>query len=352
VGKARTTYKLKKIETEEEEDGTGGYMFLEVNASGREQAQTSLLDRHVFWRAHAAEDGTAGRVAAPSNVSAETQSVDRGAIRDPGTRNGDESDDSDDSGVADFHVIYFERSADQGRVRAALSQLDIPYAVQKSSSGAASNAVWLGVDIPSEVAKRIGVALLDGGVDLRYFGYFTYTESKTNIIQIGYSKFNANNQSVSEKYIIDFGEKIDEYQAISNEKQELISNISSTVQKEIVKRQEKQTGINSDAQKGMFSVAAINSTFKNDVIMEINRIKNVNNVKLHELAPIYICRNEKMNQFLLVVGGPVEFSRARALRDEMINAGFRADSYVFRASIVEGGNFSDRCELQVIEATK
>ena len=54
-----------------------------------------------------------------------------------------------------------------------------------------SNALWIGRDVPDDLARGVAFGLLENGVMLTYFGPFTYTDSKVNVIEIGYSVSNA-----------------------------------------------------------------------------------------------------------------------------------------------------------------
>jgi hypothetical protein len=129
---------------------------------------------------------------------------------------------ADDSTSAKFNVIYFERPADEGKVKTALTKAKIPYAIQKTATtGRPVNAVWIGVDIPSDVVERIGMSLLNERVDLRYFGFFFHPDTKTNIVQIGYSQANANNSSITSDDVLSFTKQFrDKQDALQKEKEE------------------------------------------------------------------------------------------------------------------------------------
>jgi len=205
-GTAYSTYELQRMESEDEEECLGGYEIVENTSNIAKNSSTSLFQSFLI-----------SVVCANENRSESLLVLDQAS-----------TSEAEESGNAELNVIYFERPADQGKVRAALSKAEIQYAIEKSASTKPVNAVWVGVDIPSDIAKRIGMSFLTEGIDLRYFGFFTYPGTKTNIVQIGYSQINADNRSITHNDILSFTGQLHDKQNFlqkQNQKHQKINEI-------------------------------------------------------------------------------------------------------------------------------
>ncbi|OWV61411.1 hypothetical protein ATY75_13325 [Rhizobium sp. N122] len=95
-----------------------------------------------------------------------------------------ESDSGDDGDVdpkpvnplEGTDVVYFEKSADGGRVRQVLAQNTIPVDLRDSTEGGASNWIHCGEDVPVEHLKKLARLLLDGGIGIVGISPSMYTE--------------------------------------------------------------------------------------------------------------------------------------------------------------------------------
>ncbi|MGO9121881.1 MAG: hypothetical protein ACLQPD_30250 [Desulfomonilaceae bacterium] len=195
-GEADSTYDLQPIESKDEE-GLVRYKIAKNTCTEERKNISSWLQRFLSPIAHANEIPRH----VPVSTSSFTQQIAQSgaeSVRGDGTakvfREGDTS----------LNVIYFERPADQGKVRKALSTAGISYAIETSLGTDPTNAVWVGREVSSKVAERIVKSLLAEGVDLRYFGYFRDLDAKTNVVQIGYSESNANNNTITMENVLSF----------------------------------------------------------------------------------------------------------------------------------------------------
>jgi len=143
-------------------------------------------------------------------------------------------------GEEQINVVYYKRSADNEVVKDALDEINVQYLTKKSNGGKPVNSVWVGAEVPADLAKKIGLQLLAEGIELKYFGYFTHQETNTNIVQIGYSKYNENTELVHKEDVISFAGRLQQASKVSQELNEQKKTINKKTQKIIYERLQKQ----------------------------------------------------------------------------------------------------------------
>jgi hypothetical protein len=201
-GKAHSNYELERMgNANEEEESSGGYKLVEYLTNNTQSAALSFFQNSFVSEVNAGE--VSHSLGGLPNMVAE------------------ESNDEN------IEVIYFKRSADHEKVTSALKNTGITYGIKQSRLSKPINAVWVGVDVPSSVVENIGNSLLKEGVDLQYIGYFKYRNTKTNVVQIGYSGKNSKQKLVSQENIELFvnGLKTQQEKALIQQKQEEQINI-------------------------------------------------------------------------------------------------------------------------------
>ena len=231
-GEPYSIYALERIENDEEE-GLGGYKIVEKQTT---DTQAPAL---AFFQNNFIPEANAGEVAQPFFLQeslvirlAQSESITSPSVS--------QSFVAEESSTGNVEVIYFKRPADREKVTSALSNVGITYGIIQSRITNPINAVWVGVDVPSQVAKSIGESLLEEGVELRYFGYFTYRDTKTNVVQIGYSKTNAKEKPVSQGNIELFSDGLKTQQANAQMQQKKEKLINQIYQQRVLEQQLKQ----------------------------------------------------------------------------------------------------------------
>ena len=134
-------------------------------------------------------------------------------------------------------IIYFEKSSDESKVRSAFAKANITYAVQKSKLAPPSNAVWIGIDVPVELAEKVGKALIEEGIGLQYFGFFESREANINVIQIGYSQKSNNNEIITYQKVSAFAQQLGAIQEAQQKSQIEFKQRNIQVQ-DIIKKQQ------------------------------------------------------------------------------------------------------------------
>jgi hypothetical protein len=84
-------------------------------------------------------------------------------------------------------VVYYYRSADGDALGDALKQKGIAFRSVRSKLTVSSNAIWIGEDVPEDLARATADSLVKAGMRLRYLGPFVPRGFKSNRIEIGYS---------------------------------------------------------------------------------------------------------------------------------------------------------------------
>jgi hypothetical protein len=76
--------------------------------------------------------------------------------------------------VRDVTVVYYQKSADGGRVEAALESLGFPYAYDPKTplNQDPTNAIFFGSRVQPDEIKALAVALVRGGIRLQYIHPF------------------------------------------------------------------------------------------------------------------------------------------------------------------------------------
>jgi len=90
----------------------------------------------------------------------------------------------------DFDIVYFEKEADRGMVIEVLETLPPSVVTIKSTNSTdATNAMWYGSNIDRERVNELAIKLLNAGVSLQFVGPFRNSSNKSEIVEIGTSKF-------------------------------------------------------------------------------------------------------------------------------------------------------------------
>lgn len=112
-----------------------------------------------------------------------------------------------------IELLYYRKDADFGRVGDIAETfdgeifkifdadggpgLDFGVSVSGKHSRAqelATNAVWYGAEVPIDVAQIVAIKLITSGVELKYFGPYVFSDTRLNVIEIGYSRKNKENR--------------------------------------------------------------------------------------------------------------------------------------------------------------
>lgn len=137
-------------------------------------------------------------------------------------------------------IIYYKSLVDKDKVSSVLSSAGLDYGITNSKNNKPVNAVWIGKDIPSETVKLIGELLFENDIKLRYFGYFKNQNAKINIVQIGYSSKNKNNDVIStekfEEFLESFEKRESEDYNLKNQQKE----IGTLIQQRVYQQQQQQ----------------------------------------------------------------------------------------------------------------
>lgn len=84
-------------------------------------------------------------------------------------------------------IVYYYRRADGTAIRDTLEQNGYSFRSVRSKLEVPSNAIWVGEDIPEELARDVATRLVAAGMVLRYLGPFVPSGFKSNRIEVGYS---------------------------------------------------------------------------------------------------------------------------------------------------------------------
>ena len=76
-----------------------------------------------------------------------------------------------------------------------------PVARSSKSQDLASNAVWYGDEVPPEIVGELALALVEAGVQLQYFGPYVFATTRVNVIEIGYSRNEADATALTSEEI-------------------------------------------------------------------------------------------------------------------------------------------------------
>ena len=277
-GDPSSTYELREISTEEEE-GLGNYELV-ANVSEEPKRISPAFLWSLFREARANE----AREQDDSSLSSVVRlaQANAGDVSAPAPDSGSEQTKHD---ATDITVIYFERSVDQGKVSEALVDSNVDYVIKRSSSSKLTNAVWIGVDVPSDLAERIGSSLLSKGVDLKHFGYFTYPDTKTNVVQIGYSRLKATDNSVTRSDIVAFTEELHDQRRAAQAQDLQLKKTSQFLQQQQEQQQRHQQVQKSGAD--LWGIVFGGDKTHNAALHEINRAKKSG----YDKAQVYSRKN-------------------------------------------------------------
>jgi hypothetical protein len=90
------------------------------------------------------------------------------------------------SGQSGIRVEYFPKDVDGEKVIAAMKEAGMEVVQKRPVREEATNAVWVGDDVPVDAAKLVGLALLRAGVDLVAIRRFRDgSGAKSKLMQVG-----------------------------------------------------------------------------------------------------------------------------------------------------------------------
>jgi len=230
-GEAHSVYHLEPVVNEDEE-GMEGYQIVKQFTSEKDEGVADWLQAFRATVAHASDSKQ------PIVFSPLVVPVAESEVYMPSRRSTILA--AEESDTVHVSVIYFKKAADKGRVETGLTRKQIPYVIKYSSTRNPSNACWIGIDVPSDVAQRIGLALLSEGVNLRYFGYFSNLDTRTNVVQISYSKRNANNENITKNDVLAFTKQIRANQHAEQLQRQQQQEMNKQYQKQILWQQQQQ----------------------------------------------------------------------------------------------------------------
>ena len=160
----------------------------------------STTDAGVFYEVvPAQEDGRAGRSAVPFNMIKVTFAEDVESLPELEKLSREELIDllmktqgarreypaSNPLGQ-DPIIVYYKKTSDKIDIEKNIEGRGARAAIQMSKlDHVPTNALWFGVDVPVDEARRVAEALLREGVELKYFGPFLREGAKANRIEIG-----------------------------------------------------------------------------------------------------------------------------------------------------------------------
>lgn len=178
-GESKSAYVLERLGSDEE-GGLGGYKLAKHTTPDIQISNSSFFEYSFFPVVQAGNSKVQVTQPQAESYQPETKRIS-----------------AKEENIVNTEVIYYQRPSDKEKVTSALSKLGISYGIKSSNISNPINSIWIGKEVSSEIVEKIGKYLLEEDVDLRYFGNFMYRNTKTNLVQIGYSRHKANNMPVS-----------------------------------------------------------------------------------------------------------------------------------------------------------
>jgi len=90
-----------------------------------------------------------------------------------------------------LRVLYFAKQVDRNRenLLASLQQLGFSVTVRRPSNDDETNAIWVGDNVPVDVARMLGLALVRAGYRVKLIARFRNSTDKELLVQIGRNPF-------------------------------------------------------------------------------------------------------------------------------------------------------------------
>jgi hypothetical protein len=112
---------------------------------------------------------------------------------------------------SDVAVAYYVKAADRNRISDALKKDSIPYTkhyyARKENERELSNALIYGPDTPAQAIKKVALALIDAGVDVKYIGLNnTYKPKQIVILNLMSKKYTVNYPNITRDQVMALSE--------------------------------------------------------------------------------------------------------------------------------------------------